>query len=76
MDDINVHVSQRSTLHLGTVHDSAVKVLVSGLEFQFDSVAVDRPVILKRLYQLFNCLPDRRILTWQFFANRCDRSYN
>lgn len=70
MDDINVHVSQRAILHLGTIHDSAVKVLVNGLEYQFDTVPVDRPVILKRLYQLFNSLVDRKILTWQFFANR------
>ena len=26
MDDINVHISQRATLHLGTIHDSALKV--------------------------------------------------
>ena len=70
MDDINVHVSQRAILQLGTIHDSAVRVLVASLEYQFDAVPVDRPVILKRLYQLFNCLADRRILTWQFFANR------
>lgn len=26
MDDINVHVSQRATLYLGTIHDRAMKV--------------------------------------------------
>ena len=30
----------------------------------------DRPIILKNLYQLFNTLLDRHILTWEFFANR------
>lgn len=28
MDDINVHVSQRATLYLGTIHDRAMKVCV------------------------------------------------
>jgi hypothetical protein len=27
MDDINVHVAQRATLYLGTIHDNAVKVI-------------------------------------------------
>jgi len=26
MDDINVHVAQRATLYLGTIHDNAIKV--------------------------------------------------
>ena len=32
--------------------------------------SIYRPVILKRLYQLFNCLIDRKILTWNFFVSR------
>lgn len=27
MDDINVYVAQRSTLYLGTIHDSAIRVI-------------------------------------------------
>ena len=46
MDDINVHVSQRAILQLGTIHDSAVKVLVTSLEYQFDTVAVDRLILM------------------------------
>ena len=42
------------------------------LETQFDSVIVDRPMVLQSLYQLHNCLSDRRILTWEFFLNRFD----
>ena len=72
MDDINVHVSQRSTLHMGTNHDRAIETLMWSLEYQFDTVSIDRPVILKRLYQLFNSLIERRILSWQFFASRFD----
>ena len=37
---------------------------------------IDRPVILKRLYQLFNCLLDRRVLTWSFFVTRFDLIIN
>ncbi|XP_052119474.1 protein unc-79 homolog isoform X4 [Frankliniella occidentalis] len=72
MDDINVHVSQRSTLYLGTIHDRAMKSLIMCLETQFDLYIVDRPMVLQSLYQLHNCLSDRKILTWEFFLNRFD----
>ena len=42
----------------------------------FFTVPIDRPVILKRLYQLFNCLLDRRVLTWQFFVTRFELIIN
>nr|XP_040575380.1 protein unc-79 homolog [Lepeophtheirus salmonis] len=70
MSDINPEVSLRASLFLGTIHDTAVNALISCLENQFDNVPIDRPVILRRLYQLFNCLIDRKVLTWQFFASR------
>lgn len=46
--------------------------LVLCLETQFDSVIVDRPMVLQSLYQLHNCLSDRSIITWEFFLNRFD----
>lgn len=46
--------------------------LIMCLETQFDSVIVDRPMVLQSLYQLHNSLSDRRILTWEFFLNRFD----
>ena len=61
---------------LGTIHDAALRSLISCLEYQFDTVPIDRPVILKRLYQLFNCLLDRRVLTWSFFVTRFDLIIN
>lgn len=70
MEDINVHISQRAILHLGTIHDSAIRTMLWSLEHQFDTMPIDRPVILKRLYQVFNCLLERKILTWQFFSGR------
>ncbi|XP_012272273.1 protein unc-79 homolog [Orussus abietinus] len=72
MDDSNVYVAQRATLYLGTIHDTAIRSLILCLETQFDSVIVDRPMILQSLYQLHNSLSDRRILTWEFFLNRFD----
>ncbi|KAF6204812.1 hypothetical protein GE061_018974 [Apolygus lucorum] len=72
LDDSNVQVAQRATLYLGTIHDSAIKSLIMCLETQFDSVIVDRPMVLQSLYQLHNCLSDRHILTWDFFLNRFD----
>ncbi|XP_043278465.1 protein unc-79 homolog isoform X2 [Venturia canescens] len=72
MDDSNVYVAQRATLNLGTVHDTAIRSLILCLETQFDSVIVDRPMVLQSLYQLHNSLSDRRILTWEFFLNRFD----
>ncbi|XP_041983202.1 protein unc-79 homolog [Aricia agestis] len=70
MDDISVYVAQRATLYLGTIHDTAVEMLLYCLETQFDLVVVDRPMILQSIYQLHNTLSDRHILTWEFFLNR------
>ncbi|KAK9304372.1 hypothetical protein QLX08_004330 [Tetragonisca angustula] len=72
MDDSNVYVAQRSTLYLGTIHDTAIRSLILCLETQFDTVIVDRPMVLQSLYQLHNSLSDRHILTWEFFLNRFD----
>uniref|UniRef100_A0A1B0CGN7 Protein unc-79 homolog n=2 Tax=Lutzomyia longipalpis TaxID=7200 RepID=A0A1B0CGN7_LUTLO len=72
MDDINVHVAQRATLYLGTIHDNAVKSLLFCLESQFDLFIVDRPVVLQSVYQLHNSLSDRNVLAWDFFLNRFD----
>ncbi|KPJ10659.1 Protein unc-79-like [Papilio machaon] len=70
MDDICVYVAQRATLYIGTIHDSAIELLLYCLETQFDLVIVDRPTVLQAVYQLHNTLSDRRILTWDFFLNR------
>uniref|UniRef100_A0A182JSA7 Protein unc-79 n=1 Tax=Anopheles christyi TaxID=43041 RepID=A0A182JSA7_9DIPT len=71
-DDINVHVAQRATLYLGTIHDYAIQALLYCLESQFDKFIVDRPVVLQSIYQLHNSLSDRKVLTWEFFLNRFD----
>ncbi|XP_062699699.1 protein unc-79 homolog isoform X2 [Aedes albopictus] len=71
-DDLNVHVAQRSTLYLGTIHDKAIQALMYCLESQFDMFIVDRPVVLQSVYQLHNMLSDRKVLSWDFFLNRFD----
>lgn len=42
------------------------------METQFDLAIMDRPLILQCLYQLHNCLGDRKIMNWDFFLNRFD----
>ena len=76
MDDKMPQVSQRATIYLGTIHDKAIQNLLWCLECQFDLVAWDRPPILKNLYQLFNSLSDRNVITWDFFANRFESIIN
>ncbi|EAT36519.1 AAEL011392-PA [Aedes aegypti] len=71
-DDLNVHVAQRATLYLGTIHDKAIQALMYCLESQFDMFIVDRPVVLQSVYQLHNMLSDRKVLSWDFFLNRFD----
>ena len=37
MDDLTAQVSQQATLMLGTIHDAALKSVMSCLEYQFDT---------------------------------------
>ncbi|OXA59651.1 Protein unc-79 [Folsomia candida] len=72
LDDPHVSVAQRAALYLGTINDSALQSLMYCLESQFDSVIIDRPVILQSLYLLINSVSDRKILRWDFFLNCFD----
>ncbi|KAK2710261.1 hypothetical protein QYM36_013791, partial [Artemia franciscana] len=42
------------------------------LEQQFDCFVADRPQIIQCLQVLHNCLPKRKILSWNFFLERFD----
>ncbi|KAK3873352.1 hypothetical protein Pcinc_021639 [Petrolisthes cinctipes] len=75
LDDINVAVAQRACLYLTTLPNTGLRALCWCLEQQFDSVILDRPMIIQALHQLSSRLPDRRILTWEFFFNRFDALY-
>ena len=70
--NLDRQVSQCATVYLGTIHDQAVQTLLWCLDCQFDMVPMDRPPILKSLYKLFTTLDERKILSWEFFANRFD----
>ena len=37
MDDLTAQVSQQATLMLGTIHDAALRSVISCLEYQFDT---------------------------------------
>ncbi|MCL4127044.1 UNVERIFIED_CONTAM: hypothetical protein GTU68_010893 [Idotea baltica] len=75
LDDIHVAVAQRAHLYLTSLPDSGLRALSWCLEQQFDSVILDRPMIIQALHQLSSLLPDRKILAWEFFYNRFDALY-
>ncbi|KAL1415960.1 hypothetical protein MTO96_028551 [Rhipicephalus appendiculatus] len=52
--------------------DIQASLLVWCLEAQFDTVILDRPMILQTVFQLYSHLSERRFLTWDFFLNRFD----
>ncbi|KAH9514229.1 Protein unc-79 [Bulinus truncatus] len=72
VEDINAAVAQRAIMFLETIRPTALKCLVSCLEFQFDSVIEDRSLILHRVQLLETALKDVQILTWEFFLCRFD----
>ncbi|XP_028968019.1 protein unc-79 homolog [Galendromus occidentalis] len=72
MDDINAAVAQRALLCLDTIKTVSLKLFIWCLEAQFDTVVVDRPMILQTIFQLFSHFSERRFLSWDFFLNRFD----
>lgn len=72
LDDIEAIVAQRALVSLEMMKTSSLKLLLWCLEVQFDCIIVDRPMILRSVFQLYNHLRDRRFLTWEFFLNRFD----
>ncbi|KAG1659999.1 Protein unc-79 [Nymphon striatum] len=72
LDDVNAMVSQKTLLYIETIKTSSIKLLCGTLEAQFDTVIVDRPMILQTIYQLYNNLTTVKFLTWDFFLGRFD----
>lgn len=72
LDDIEAIVAQRALVSLEMMKTSSLKLLLWCLEVQFDYIIIDRPMILRSVFQLYNHLRDRRFLTWEFFLNRFD----
>ncbi|KAK8775211.1 hypothetical protein V5799_031444 [Amblyomma americanum] len=72
LDDIQASVAERALLSLDSIKTASLKLLVWCLEAQFDTVILDRPMILQTVFQLYSHLSERRFLTWDFFLNRFD----
>ncbi|XP_006811597.2 LOW QUALITY PROTEIN: protein unc-79 homolog [Saccoglossus kowalevskii] len=72
VDDICPSVSAKAVLMIESIKRRSLKVLVSCLEFQWDSVIDDRRMILRHISILHHYLPDINALSWEFFMNRLD----
>lgn len=45
------------------------------MSMQFDVVAKDRQLILYKLSQLQNAMPERQVLSWSFYLSRLQQLY-
>ncbi|XP_063060311.1 protein unc-79 homolog [Engraulis encrasicolus] len=70
VEDVNPAVATRANLLLNTIKRPALQGLCVCLDFQFDTVIRDRPVILSKLLLLHNLKKDIPALSWEFFVNR------
>ncbi|XP_056332911.1 protein unc-79 homolog isoform X1 [Danio aesculapii] len=70
VEDVNPAVATRARLLLDTIKRPALQGLCLCLDFQFDTVVRDRPVILSQLLLLHSLKQDVPALSWEFFVNR------
>ncbi|XP_029972188.1 protein unc-79 homolog isoform X5 [Salarias fasciatus] len=70
VEDVNPAVATRARLLLDTIKRPALQGLCLCLDFQFDTVVRDRPVILSKLLLLHFLKQDIPALSWEFFVNR------
>ncbi|XP_023141748.2 protein unc-79 homolog isoform X4 [Amphiprion ocellaris] len=70
VEDVNPAVATRARLLLDTIKRPALQGLCLCLDFQFDTVVRDRPVILSKLLLLHFLKKDIPALSWEFFVNR------
>ncbi|XP_053700937.1 protein unc-79 homolog isoform X1 [Synchiropus splendidus] len=70
VEDVNPAVATRARLLLDTIKRPALQGLCLCLDFQFDTVVRDRPVILSKLLLLHSLKKDVPALSWEFFVNR------
>lgn len=45
------------------------------MSVQFDAVVCDRQLIIHKLVQLQNAMPERRVLSWSFFVSRLQQLF-
>ncbi|CAK6957007.1 protein unc-79 homolog isoform X2 [Scomber scombrus] len=70
VEDVNPAVATRARLLLDTIKKPALQGLCLCLDFQFDTVVRDRPIILSKLLLLHFLKKDVPALSWEFFVNR------
>ncbi|XP_014860257.1 PREDICTED: protein unc-79 homolog isoform X5 [Poecilia mexicana] len=70
VEDVNPSVATRARLLLDTIKRPALQGLCLCLDFQFDTVVRDRPIILSKLLLLHFLKKDIPALSWEFFVNR------
>ncbi|KAM9708501.1 protein unc-79 homolog isoform 7-T7 [Menidia menidia] len=70
VEDVNPAVATRARLLLDTIKRPALQGLCLCLDFQFDTVVRDRPIILNKLLLLHILKKDVPALSWEFFVNR------
>ncbi|XP_067334805.1 protein unc-79 homolog isoform X15 [Channa argus] len=70
VEDVNPAVATRARLLLDTIKRPALQGLCLCMDFQFDTVVRDRPVILSKLLLLHFLKKDVPALSWEFFVNR------
>ncbi|KAL7862274.1 hypothetical protein SRHO_G00137150 [Serrasalmus rhombeus] len=70
IEDVNPAVATRARLLLDTIKRPALQGLCLCMDFQFDTVVRDRPIILSKLLLLHSLKQDIPALSWEFFVNR------
>ncbi|KAL0969069.1 hypothetical protein UPYG_G00222270 [Umbra pygmaea] len=70
VEDVNPAVATRARLLLDTIKKPALQGLCLCLDFQFDTVVRDRPIILSKLLMLHHLKQEVPALSWEFFVNR------
>ncbi|KAM9466038.1 protein unc-79 homolog isoform 1-T1 [Clarias gariepinus] len=70
IEDVNPAVATRARLLLDTLKRPSLQALCLCLDFQFDTVVRDRPIILSKLLLLHSLKHDIPALSWEFFVNR------
>ncbi|XP_015463394.3 protein unc-79 homolog isoform X1 [Astyanax mexicanus] len=70
IEDVNPAVATRARLLLDTIKRPSLQGLCLCMDFQFDTVVRDRPIILSKLLLLHSLKQDIPALSWEFFVNR------
>ena len=70
-NDIEPIVAQKTLTLIETFSEQSIKSIVQCFELQFDTVIVDRTIILKLLSTLYTISSkNQTILSWEFFMQR------